>query len=111
LGEWRTHNGVDIKAERGTEVIAAAEGKVVDARRDERWGAVVVIDHPDGKQTTYAGLSWPLPVKTGDAVIARQVIGKIEGVPIESADGVHLHFELRVNGARANPLSLIAVRE
>jgi murein DD-endopeptidase MepM/ murein hydrolase activator NlpD len=111
LGEWRTHNGVDIKAERGTEVIAAAEGTVADASRDERWGAVVVLDHPDGKQTTYAGLAWPLPVKAGDVVTARQVIGKIEGVPIESADGIHLHFELRVDGVRADPLSLIATRE
>jgi murein DD-endopeptidase MepM/ murein hydrolase activator NlpD len=102
---------VDISAERGTEVIAAAEGTVLEARRDERWGAVVVIDHPDGKQTGYSGLAWPLPVKAGDVLNARQVIGTLEGVPIESADGIHLHFELKVDGARADPLSLIATRE
>ena len=111
LGEWRTHNGVDIAAERGTEVIAAAEGTIADARRDERWGGVVVIGHPDGNQTTYSGLSWPLPVKAGDIVNARQVIGTIDGVPTESADGIHLHFELSTNGTRADPLSLIATRD
>ena len=111
LGEWRTHNGVDIAAEPGTEVIAAAEGKVVEAMRDERWGGVVSIDHPDGRQTIYKGLSYPLPVRPGEEVSARQVIGVVEGVPIESALGIHLHFELRENGAWINPLSVIASRD
>jgi len=111
LGEWRTHNGVDIAAEPGTEVIAAAEGRVIEARRDERWGGVISIDHPDGRQTIYKGLAYPLPVRSGEDVSARQVIGRVEGVPIESAQGIHLHFELRENGQWVDPLSVIATRE
>ena len=111
LGEWRTHNGVDIAAEPGTEVIAAAEGRVVEARRDERWGGMISIDHPDGRQTIYKGLAYPLPVRSGEEVSARQVIGLVEGVPIESAQGIHLHFELRENGQWVDPLSVIATRD
>ena len=108
LGDWRTHDGVDIACEKGSEVIAAAEGRVVEVRIDSLWGGVVTIEHPDGRRTFYSGLADPVPVKPEESVNARQVIGTVAGIPCEASEGIHLHFAMKENGKWADPLSLIA---
>ena len=108
LRDWRTHDGIDIACEKGTEVIASAEGVVLEVKHDVLWGTTVTIEHIDGRQTIYMGLSDVIPVTQGENVMAKQVIGKAEGIPCEASDGCHLHFALKENGAWANPLSLIA---
>ena len=108
MGDWRTHDGIDIQAERGTEILAAAEGVVSQVRVDPLWGTVVVIDHADGHQTHYSGLARNLPVSEGESVLARQSIGNLEGVPSEmQGDRVHLHFAVKRDGGWINPMELI----
>ena len=108
LGDWRTHDGIDIQAEKGTEIHAAADGVVSQVRTDPLWGTIVVIDHADGHQTHYSGLARNVPVREGESVTARQAIGHLEGVPSEMrGDRVHLHFAVKRDGAWVNPMDIL----
>jgi len=108
MNDWRTHNGVDITAEKGTEILAAADGTVAEITNDPLWGTVMVIDHLDGNQTIYCGLDNNLPVSVGDTVLVRQVIGKLGAIPSESEEKSHLHFAMKNDGAWVDPLDKIA---
>ncbi|MEO1243613.1 MAG: peptidoglycan DD-metalloendopeptidase family protein [Pseudomonadota bacterium] len=110
LGRDRpTHEGVDIKAIRGSLVRAAGDGKVIDATRRYRgqpaWGKVVVIDHGHGLVTRYAHLDSYL-VKKGDAVDAGDVIGAVGSTG--KATGPHLHFEVIQDGLPIDPAPVLA---
>lgn len=108
LGDWRTHDGIDIAVDKGADVLAAAEGTVSAVKHDPLWGTIVIIDHIDGCQTFYSGLSEVTPVKEGDTVIAMQSIGIAEGVPCETDDEKnHIHFALKVDGVWADPMSIL----
>ena len=107
LGDWRTHDGVDIAAEKGADVFAAADGVVSSVRSDPLWGTVITIDHADGRQTIYCGLDSVVPVKVGENVLSHQAIGKIDIIPCESGDESHLHFAMKQSGAWIDPLSVM----
>lgn len=85
------HYGIDIAAEEGTPVVAAASGTVVAAEWDDRHGNLVAIDHGDGLITRYTHLL-DYQVAAGDQVDQGQQIGRV-GSTGEST-GPHLHFEL-----------------
>ncbi len=108
LGDWRTHNGVDIAAEQGAAVKAAAKGKVTAVRSDALWGYIVEITHSNGVVTTYCGLAKQPSAKEGDSVKLGQVIGLVGYVPAESLMPSHLHFECKENGKFIDPMSLIS---
>lgn len=108
LGDWRTHDGMDIYAERGTDILAAANGTVEEIRNDPLWGTAVTISHSDGNQTIYSGLQPNIPVNVGDVVTVRQAIGKLDGVPGEMRDSrPHLHFAVRRDGKWINPMDVL----
>ena len=107
LNEWRTHNGVDIKREKGTKVLAASGGKVTAVRNDPLWGFVVEIEHGNGVITVYSGLGSDIRVSRGDEVSTRDVIGTIGDVPAESHLAPHLHFEVKVNREYVEPFSAL----
>ena len=75
LGDWRTHNGVDIAAQQGTTVLAASAGAVLSVTDDPLMGTTVVLEHDNGYQTTYANLQAKPNVEAGDPVSAGQIIG------------------------------------
>jgi murein DD-endopeptidase MepM/ murein hydrolase activator NlpD len=107
LGDWRTHDGVDIAAEKGADVLAAAAGTVSAVEHDALWGTVITLDHTDGRQTLYCGLSGVTPVQAGDAVLSSQVIGSLDGVPCEISDPNHLHFAMKEGGRWVDPLAVM----
>lgn len=107
LNDWRTHDGVDIASDKGTDVLATADGVVADIKNDPLWGTVVTIDHADGNQSVYCGLEQSVPVQTGDSVMVRQVIGKLDGVPCEISLPTHLHFAMKRDGKWIDPLSVL----
>lgn len=107
LGDWRTHDGVDVAGDKNTDVFACANGVVSSVKNDPLWGTVVVIDHHDGNQSIYCGLNSAVPVKEGDAVMAQQAIGTLDGVPCEVMDESHLHFAMKRDGAWIDPLSVL----
>ena len=102
--DWRVHNGVDIAAEAGTQVLAAADGTVYTVYEDEAMGNTVVIRHQDGYVTRYASLDAEVSVKPGQDVKLGQVIGCVgQSALMESALGDHLHFAVTCNDEPMDP--------
>ncbi|WP_156839950.1 LysM peptidoglycan-binding domain-containing M23 family metallopeptidase [Novosphingobium aquimarinum] len=102
-GSSSYHDGLDIRAPRGTEVRAAAAGKVIFAGNEEKdFGQLVVIDHGNGWHSAYGFLS-RITVKQ-DAEVARgERIGLVGGTG--RAKGEELHFEIRRDNAPVDPLA------
>ena len=106
--DWRTHNGIDIAAEAGTAVCAAADGSVYTVYADDSMGTTVVIRHEGGYTTTYASLDEKVNVKVGDAVTAGQTIGTVGSTALlETAMGDHLHFAVTCNGQYVDPAQFL----
>ncbi len=102
--DWRVHNGVDIAAEAGAEVCAAAAGEVYTVYEDETMGMTVVIRHDSGYTTKYASLSSEVSVKPGEQVTMGQTIGTVGNTALlESAVGDHLHFSVTCDGEPVDP--------
>ena len=98
------HNGEDIGAPMGADVAATNDG-VVRLTVDHIFsGRGVFVDHGMGFYSMYFHLSEIL-VKDGDLVKAGQIIGKVGATG--RATGPHLHWGVKLNGARVNPYSLL----
>ncbi len=108
--DWRVHNGVDIAAEEGTEVCAAADGTVYTTYEDDRMGMTVVIRHDGGYTTTYSSLAEELKVSTGDTVKLGQAIGCVGSTAlIETASGPHVHFSVTYRDAQMDPAEFLTL--
>jgi len=108
--DWRVHNGVDIAAEEGTQVVAAAAGEVYTIYDDDVMGTTVVIRHQDGYTTTYSSLSQDVAVKVGDRVELGQAIGTVGSTAlIESAVGSHVHFAVLHNDEPMDPAEFLVL--
>ena len=106
--DWRVHNGIDIAAEAGTVVCAAAEGTVYTVFEDETMGTTVVIRHADGYVTKYSSLAKEVSVAPGDAVTLGQAIGTVGNTALlESAVGDHVHFSVTCNDAPMDPMAFL----
>ena len=108
--DWRTHNGIDIGAESGTKVCAAADGTVYTVYDDDTMGKTVVIRHEDGYTTYYSCLADEVSVKPGDVVQMGQTIGTVgETALLEAAIGHHLHFSVMRDEQSINPEDFFAI--
>lgn len=104
LGEWVTHNGIDIKAEKTTVVKASAEGTVKSIKNDPRYGLTVVIEHTNGFTSVYANLLTAEFVVAGEKVEQDQTIGTVGNTAtFEISDEPHLHFEILKDGEYLDP--------
>ena len=107
--DWRTHDGVDLAAEAGAPVLAAADGKVYTVYEDEMMGHTVVIRHQDGYVTCYASLGEDIAVAPGDTVTLGQKIGTVgNSALLESALGDHIHFSVTQNDKPIDPQKFLA---
>ena len=106
LDEWRIHTGLDIMADEGADVLAAADGEVTGVYQDPMLGKTVEISHGDTHKTYYSNLDADaILVSVGDIVKLGDKIGVIGDTTVsEMADEPHLHFEMLVSGASVNPL-------
>lgn len=96
------HKGVDIGAPYGSNIYAAADGKVLVAGYNTGgYGNYVVIDHGGGFSTLYGHAS-SLCVSSGQIVSRGQLIAKCGSTG--NSTGPHVHFEIHVNGTAVNPL-------
>ena len=108
--DWRVHNGMDIAAEAGTEVLAAADGVVYTTYADDIMGTTVVIRHDGGYTTQYASLAEELKVSTGDSVSLGQAIGTVgETALVETSMGPHVHFSVLYNDESMDPNEFLAL--
>lgn len=103
-GDYKVHNGVDIKAAFNSLVAAAADGKVTSAGWNGGFGKAVVIEHANGYRTLYGHLNAIL-VKPGQYVKQYQFIGKV-GMTGRTT-GAHLHFSIWKDGKLQNPLKYL----
>lgn len=101
-GGW--HKGIDIKADLGIPVWAAAPGTVVISGYETRYGRVVKIEHQNGFMTVYAHNDQNV-VDAGERVSAGQIIGVVGRTGRATAH--HVHFEIRQAGLAYNPLYML----
>ena len=97
----RWHTGIDLPAPLGTPVYSARAGEVVWAGWRDGYGFLVTVAHGHGERSMYAHLS-RLDVRVGVWVGEGVRIGLVGATG--DATGPHLHFEVRVRGACADPL-------
>jgi len=92
--------GLDLRAAKGTEVIAVAPGKVVHAGDIKGYGNLVIVDHGEGYHTLYAHLE-SIALSVGKQVQEAEVIGRVGDTG--SLKGAYLYFELRRKGKPVDP--------
>lgn len=99
--EWRSHDGIDIAAPKGTDIQNVMDGKVVFAGVKGGYGKTVVIEHSDGRESVYAHCDQVF-VQAGDVLKAGDKIAEVGSTGVST--GNHLHFEMRENGQSVDPL-------
>ena len=108
--DWRVHDGMDIAAEAGTEVCAAAGGEVYTVYDDEVMGTTVVLRHEGGYVTTYSSLDENVSVAPGDKVTLGQPIGTAGSTAaVETAIGDHVHFSVRLDDKSVDPAEFLGM--
>lgn len=102
-GVLRPHNGTDLRAPRGSRILAAADGRVAKVAYEARgYGRYVQIDHGLGRMTLYAHMQQVAKgLRAGSLVKKGQLIGLVGSTGL--ATGPHLHYELIINGVQINP--------
>ena len=97
---WKAHRGTDYRANKGTPVVAAGNGKVTDSTYNKYNGNYVFIQHGNNIVTKYLHFS-KRAVKKGERVKQGQVIGYVGSTGMSEAS--HLHYEFLLNGVHRNP--------
>lgn len=108
LRHGRPHKGIDIANKTGTPIYAAMEGVVLFSGRQNGYGNVVILEHPDFIMTVYAHNEINL-VREGDNVVQGQQIATMGATG--NATGSHLHFEYRVKGNAINPRKVLPFKK
>lgn len=98
------HNGVDIGADEGDEILAVYDGTVSLVGEDERSGKYIFLSHDDSTVTFYCHCSEIL-LSEGDKVKKGDVIALVGSTGYST--GPHLHFELRIDGESTDPMPLL----
>ena len=98
------HTGLDIAVPEGTKIHAAFHGKVRAVGEDERAGNYIILRHDDGMETFYCHCS-RIDAAEGDRVDAGDVIARVGSTGWST--GPHVHFEVRKNGERLDPLQFL----
>ena len=108
MGDWRTHDGVDIACEVGLQVKAPAGGTVADLYTDDMMGMTVVIAHANGVVSTCSNLAGKPTVEIGDTVRTGDIIGSVGKTAIaESGEVSHIHLSMTKDGVSVDPLEYL----
>lgn len=109
--QGRSHEGIDIMAERGTKVYSATEGLVADLRNNNLGGKVIWILGPSGSWHYYAHLDGhKRGLNVGDYVHKGDLIGYVGNTGNARATAPHLHYGIYLNGkgrGAVNPYSYL----
>ena len=103
-GKESLHPGVDLTADYGTNVLAVADGIVLDCSYDAAYGYILTLEHENGVQTQYAHLSEFL-VNAGAEVRQGQIIAKTGDSGWTT--GPHLHLGVLIDGEAVDPLETL----
>lgn len=111
MADWRTHGAIDIEADLGEKVRAAADGTVERVYSDQMYGVTVVLYHGGGLRSIYCNLAGTPAVQAGDTVALGQVIGAVGGTAdAENGDVNHLHFAMTLDDMRIDPTDFLPER-
>lgn len=108
ISGWGFHGGIDITGGgfMGAAIYATRGGTVIAANYSTvGYGNYVIIDHGDGFSSLYGHCS-SLAVSAGQSVSKGQYIASAGDTG--NSSGPHLHFEIRYNGAKQNPLNYVS---
>ncbi|MDE7158119.1 MAG: M23 family metallopeptidase, partial [Clostridiales bacterium] len=104
------HKAVDFGADEGTEVYSMADGVVLEVSMNEKTGNYITIQHSDGLVTLYRFVEPVTGIHKGATVNKGEVIAKVAAAyGSEAKDGTHLHLEVFLNGAPADPANYIDI--
>jgi len=110
MSDWRTHDGVDIKCEKGSQIKAVNNGEVLSIKEDPYLGYVFEIKH--GAFTVYyCGMSKTTHLKKGSLVKIGDVIGITDNIPSECLEESHFHMAVKQNGKYVDPLLALGLGE
>src|SRR6056297_100540 len=106
--QWYLHKGLDIAYRRGIDLVAAANGKVIERKYEPMgFGNYIVIRHAYGFATKYAHMD-NVYVEEGDVVTQGQKIGTMGNTGMST--GPHLHFEVRIGAQVVDPERFLNVQ-
>ncbi len=105
--DWRVHTGLDIAGKVGDPVKCIFDGTVTDVRDDDLWGTTVTVDHGNGITSEYRGLGRGSTQEVGAQIKINEKVGNLGEIPVEKADGAHLHLEIFENGKQIDPEKVI----
>lgn len=103
-GRYGFHTGLDLAAPEGTPVSASFYGKIIETGSSDVWGKYVLMEHSDGLHTYYCHLS-EIYVNEGSIIRQGETVGLVGSTGWST--GPHLHFEVRINGVRVNPETVL----
>jgi len=104
-GKPHFHNGIDIAAPLGTEILASRAGKVLNIGYNNIYGNFITIKHEDNYQTVYCHLK-NIFVELNQEVQSGMIIGTVGTTGMST--GPHLHFEILGRGQAKDPILMIA---
>ncbi len=107
MGDWRTHNGIDIACNISDTVTAPANMTVKAVTEGSQWGTVVELTD-NNYEIRLCGLS-DVTVKAGDTLKQGQAIGKASKFAAEMALSEHIHVEVLKNGEYINPEEIFSI--
>ena len=108
LGDWRTHDGIDISASVLTPVKCVNNGTVKEVYNDNLLGTVVVVSHSENIESYYCNLNELVNVEVGQEVTVGHVLGSVGASAILESEGKeHLHFAMKENGEWVDPLKIL----
>lgn len=115
LNRYNLHQGIDFKADAGTQVTAAYAGTVQSITDTLLEGGKVVIDHGNGLVTEYASIDVDASLKVGDTVQQGTLLGTVsaaaDAMGNEYNEGSHLHFGVFENGESIDPAAYLEIDE
>lgn len=101
------HTGIDLAQAKGVPIKAALKGTVTEAGYSESYGNYITLSH-EGSETFY-GHCDSLNVKVGQQVNQGDKIATVGSTGVST--GPHLHFEVKVNGTRVDPMNFIKLKK
>ncbi len=108
LESWKTHDGVDVKANLGESVRSIEKGIIEKIYEDSFYGTTIIIDHGQGYKSIYSNLESKVNVSEKQVIKKSFVIGKLGKTSIgEIKDDPHVHFMLMFNNKIIDPTSKI----
>lgn len=113
MEDYRTHTGIDLYCDIGSDVAAAARGTVKEIWDDPMMGTCISIEHTGGSVTVYKNLCDDIPsgIEVGRTVEAGQIIATAgDTALLELCEDSHIHFELYIGDKAVDPMEYVEMK-